>query len=185
MKRDEITPDVLKSVLDCDAEKGALFWRARESRFFGGCDKASKVSANRWNSRFVGSRAFITPDGGGYLMGKLFGINFRAHRVVYAMQNESWPKGEIDHINGVRSDNRISNLRDVSRFENSHNKTINKNNTSGQMGVRLAAGLWVAQIHFKGYKVDLGKFYDKDEAIKARKTAEIAFGYHENHGRTE
>ncbi len=185
MKKCEISVDVLNSVLMCDAEKGILLWKERPVHLFSGCARASKISAGRWNSRFAGSKAFVTNAGRGYLMGKLFGHNFKSHRVIYAMHHGRWPEGHVDHINGIRDDNRISNLRDVSRFQNAQNMTLHKNNTSGQMGVRMSRGMWLSEINVNGYHIKIGRFLEKGEAIEARKKAEISFGFHDNHGRTE
>lgn len=185
MEKHEISVGVLNSVLACDAENGVLSWRERPVHLFSGCDRDSKISANRWNSRFAGERAFVTAAGRGYLTGKLFGYKFKSHRVIYAMHHGKWPEGHVDHINGVRDDNRISNLRDVSRFQNAQNTTLYRNNTSGQMGVRMHRGLWISEIHVKGYHIKIGKFLKKADAIEARKKAETAFGFHENHGRVE
>ncbi len=93
--------------------------------------------------------------------------------------------GHIDHINGDRGDNRISNLRVVTSTENNRNKAINKNNTSGVTGVTWSKSRrkWIAQIHIGKIGKALGGFDRVEDAIAARKNAETRYGFHENHGR--
>jgi len=101
------------------------------------------------------------------------------------MATGAWPPDQIDHVNGVRTDNRIENLRSVTHAENGRNQAIPRNNTSGVMGVarRTRGKKWHAQIKVGGKQIHLGSFDDKDEAIAARAAADIEHGFHENHGR--
>lgn len=105
--------------------------------------------------------------------------------LVWLMFNGYLPKGEIDHINGIRSDNRIENLREVTRVENSRNQQIKSNNVSGAIGVRFNQHIdkWESYIKVNYKKIHLGSFNSKQSAIKARKDAEKKYGFHENHGR--
>jgi len=109
----------------------------------------------------------------------------RAHRLAWFIEFGKLPAGELDHINGNRSDNRISNLRDVTRKENSRNKCIGSLNSSGVMGVSWCKrdSVWRSQIHNGVKNICTGNFKDKFEAICSRKSAENLFGYHSNHGR--
>jgi len=72
----------------------------------------------------------------------------RAHHLVWVWATGAWPKGEIDHINGDRSDNRIENLREVTVSQNRTNKKIQSNNKSGFKWVHFCKqrGLWCAEI---------------------------------------
>ncbi|MFQ6183646.1 HNH endonuclease [Sinorhizobium meliloti] len=92
---------------------------------------------------------------------------------------------EVDHDNGVRSDNRINNLRDTSRAGNMKNKGKRKDNRSGVTGVgwHEKDRRWVAHITVGGKFRRLGGFLDKNEAIAARLKAEKELGFHEHHGR--
>ncbi len=63
------------------------------------------------------------------------GKSYREHRVIWLYVYGEWPKGCIDHIDGNRSNNRVSNLRDVSYLENQKNRKLNANNSSGMPGV--------------------------------------------------
>ena len=80
-------------------------------------------------------KAAVSRDKDGYILVGFMYKKYRAHRVAWAIHHGSWPDGEIDHINGVRDDNRIENLRCVSRHENKKNTAIPSHNTSGVVGV--------------------------------------------------
>jgi len=123
-------------------------------------------------------------DKDGYI--RLF-VNMRyiyAHRAAWLICHGSFPEIQIDHINGVRNDNRISNLREATRSQNMHNMSISKNNKSGYKGVSLhkSTGLWQAKLKSGGVIV-FRKFYKtKEEAnnalIKERKKAHGEFCNH-------
>ena len=82
----------------------------------------------------------------------------------------------VDHINKNKLDNRKSNLRICTMQENDFNKPILKNNTSGVAGVsRTKNGTWRAYISLNRKQINLGHFKNKEDAIKARKNAEIKY----------
>jgi hypothetical protein len=92
---------------------------------------------------------------------------YKAHRLIWAIVHGEFPCGHIDHINGNRSDNRISNLRVVTHQENGHNQQkMNKRNTSGYAGVcwhkRLSK--WQAGICVDNSYLYLGVFPSAEEA---------------------
>lgn len=178
-------PELLCKLLRYEPDTGKLYWRERDVDMFVDGGHTAKHSCAKWNSRFAGKEAF-TADSHGYKVGDIFDRTYKAHRVIWAIVHNEWPD-TIDHINGISDDNRIDNLRSVSQAENLRNAKRPSNNTSGVCGVvwNKAANKWQAQIG-TGYKVkNLGLFTDFDEAVAARKTAEIKYGYHENHGRNE
>ncbi|QIG74568.1 HNH endonuclease protein [Rhizobium phage RHph_Y25] len=111
------------------------------------------------------------------------GKMYLAHRIIWAIANGKWPEGQIDHINGNRSDNRLSNLRDVTPSENSRNRVVDHRNKSGVIGVIFRRNRWVSTITSECKNIHLGNFLTKEEAVLARRNAEIALGYHPNHGR--
>lgn len=121
----------------------------------------------------------------GYVIIRINNIRYRAHRLAWLCVYGHFPINEIDHINGVRSDNRIENLRDVTRKENKKNVGKYKTNTSGVNGVRWYEPLskWHAQIQIDNHKIHLGYFENLKDAIAARKSAETNFNFHINHGR--
>jgi hypothetical protein len=137
-----------------------------------------------WNAQHPHKEAFFTPNKNGYLNGYLIGILYLAHRVIWKMQTLDEPL-HIDHINGIRWDNRFSNLRSVQPSENAKNLAVSSRNTSGVMGVfwHKTNQRWNANIKHGGRLVHLGTFETQEEAIEARKKAAAEFGFHTNHGK--
>lgn len=78
----------------------------------------------------------------------------------------------VDHINRNKLDNRKSNLRFVTQRANTINKTIQKNNNTGTMGVRFRNGKWEACVWVNRKKICVGRFESKEDAIIAREKAE-------------
>lgn len=109
---------------------------------------------------------------------------YKVHRIIYLWMTGEFPKNDTDHINGNKSDNRWLNLRDATRSENSRNRRLNKNNSSGFCGVSIKEnGSWQSSIRVKGKNKILGTFEDIADAINARKQANIKYNFHPNHGR--
>ena len=122
--------------------------------------------------------------GNGYLYIHIDGRKYLSHRLAWLYMTGKFPAEQIDHINHVRDDNRIDNLRCVTNTYNQRNATKNRNNTSGVTGVSWSkvAKKWWANIWVDGKNVHLGFFVDMQDAINARKSAEVRYGYHPNHG---
>lgn len=121
----------------------------------------------------------------GYVRVKINCISYRAHRVIWLVTYGEWPDGQIDHINGVKDDNRIENLRTVSVTGNQQNQHVRVDNTSGVTGVIFDRGYWTAKIRANGKRLHLGRFKTLEAAAAARKAAELLYGFHPNHGRTD
>lgn len=121
----------------------------------------------------------------GYVKIGIDGKVYNAHRLAWLYVNGEFPENQIDHVNGVRDDNRICNLRDVTNIENHKNQKTPVNNTSGVIGVSWIKGSkkWRSKIGKEFMQIRLGEFTDKFEAICARKSAENKYEYHANHGR--
>jgi hypothetical protein len=100
------------------------------------------------------------------------------------MHYGKWPEGVIDHIDHDGTNNRISNLRDVTHTDNLRNARMSKCNKTGVKGVhKNKVGSYVATIGCgKTYRY-LGSFKRIEDAANARKNAEREMGYHENHGK--
>ncbi len=103
---DELTQDVVRTALDYSPESGVLRWRRPPSR--NATIKAGDLAG------------CINSDG--YLQVKLRGKSRIAHRLIWLYQHGVWPSGVIDHRNGVKTDNRLVNLREVSVAVNSQNR---------------------------------------------------------------
>lgn len=174
-----ISVETLRQLLHYNPDTGVLSWRIRPVSL---CkdERAWKI----WNARYAGREA-LTANSNGARQGNIFGRRVYAHRAAYALHYGAWPKDVIDHINGNPADNRIANLRAVDQRTNMLNQKERCTNTSGATGVTLFSRnqKWRAQITVNGRNKALGYFTDFDEAVKARRLAEVRFGFHPNHGR--
>ena len=161
-------------LLAYNPKTGDLFWRVRPAEMF-----PTEGRAKRWNTKYAFKKAgCVHPSG--YIIIGFAGKSWRAHRLAYALYYGRWPQDQIDHENGDRTDNRIENLRPVSRATNAKNRRMHSDNQSGVGGVfEIPSGNFRASIGNK----HLGTFDTLEEAAAARKAAEIELGYHENHGR--
>lgn len=153
-----------------DQNTGKLHWKLSKSK--------SRVPE--------GSEAGYLDKSSGYVCVTLDGKIYRAHRIIWEMFNGPIPEGmQIDHVNHIRCDNRLVNLGLVTHKENGRNVSRQKNNTSGITGVHWDKNRskWHAQIKYKGKIYGLGRFDDFFEACCARKSKELEFKFHPNHGR--
>lgn len=176
----------LRNLVSYDPASGTLTWLPRESRhFMANGAHAPEHRAALWNSRYAGTPALNSREKQGYGHGDLLGARYKAHRVAWALHYGEWPASDIDHINGDAGDNRITNLRCVSKHENMRNQKLSRANTSGIVGVtwNTLRAKWSAQIKVDGRKHHLGLFSRKADAAAARKIAERHHGFHPNHGR--
>lgn len=167
-------PDLeyIRQRLHYDPLSGKLYWKARPD------------NPKKWNDRYAGLEAFTANHGSGYKVGAVDSKNYLAHRIVWAIHYGEWPDGEIDHIDHDRANNKIENLRCVSRVENCHNMSAYKTNTSGATGVYWfgARNKWKVEIWVARKKIHIGYYEDFHEAVTARKRASEYYRFHKNHG---
>ncbi|MHC9085387.1 HNH endonuclease [Luteimonas sp. RIT-PG2_3] len=107
----------------------------------------------------------------GYIKICVDGRDYLAHRLAWMYVHGCIPDGEIDHIDGCKSNNRISNLRVVSREVNARRHPMRPNNTSGYRGVSRDWGKWKATIKVDGKRIHLGMFDDASVASEAYERA--------------
>ena len=162
-----ITLEQLQDIYICNPETGKVFrkYKSKEPR---------KVVLKPNNKGYIVHYFYI--DGTRY--------SFTEHRLIFFFANKYQPD-EVDHINGNKSDNRISNLRAADRFINCRNTKKRSDNSSGISGVsfRKDTQKWVAAVSVNGKKKYLGSFKDKEDAIAARKLALSKLsGYSDRHG---
>lgn len=174
----ELTQELLESLFDYDAGKGVLVWKERPREQFK--TKSAWASVNARNAGKIAG----TPDDTGRVSVMLFSKKRQVHRLIWTIAKGEIPE-VIDHIDGNPGNNKISNLRNVSQFINGKNCKRSKVNKSGHQGVlqRKDNRKWIAYISSSGARVHIGQFETYEEAISARKKAEIENGYHGNHGR--
>lgn len=104
----------------------------------------------------------------GYVVLGVDGKVYKAHRLVWLYVHGAWPKGQIDHMNGDKSDNRVENLRPVLQVTNSENiSRPRKDNKSGYLGVSPRGSRWQAQIRAQGKVRHLGFYSSPVEAHTA------------------
>ncbi len=120
-----------------------------------------------------------------YVLITTHGKKWRAHRLAWFYVHGELPKGQIDHINGDGTDNRIVNLRVVDARTNARNHRKSISNKSGVTGVVWfnRESKWCAQIRVDYKNIRFGLFVDFNEAVKARREAEVFYGFHPNHGK--
>ena len=170
-------PENPGKLLDYHPDTGEIFWK-----------QSSEKNAS-WNARFANKPAGVIinlkKSNTLYRYISLSGKTYPAHRIIWMIYYGVIPSGVIDHINGNGLDNRIDSLRCVTRSVNSKNAKLSSNNRSGVSGVSWheQSRKWVVRVHCDTVTKHVGEFSDFFEAVCARKSAELIYDYHANHGR--
>jgi hypothetical protein len=180
----ELTFAQVDAVLKYEPETGNLFWKERPLELFEDSRGRAKRTHLLWNRRYAGTEAFTSANRQGYKYGSIYWRLYKAHRVAWLLHHGKWPDGDIDHLNGDGGDNRISNLRDGTTSQNMLNQRRYKNNGSGVTGVswRSRNSRWAAYVDVDGKRKNLGEFRAFEDAVTARKTANIELGFSPRHG---
>lgn len=148
-KRDIITKELLYHLFEYNKSAGLLIWK----------------NAPKHNSQLTGLRAGTIVLG--YRSIKIKGLQFKEHHLIWFIETGAFPKYELDHINGLRDDNRYENLRDISKELNQQNqRSARVDNKTGFLGVSKKNGKFYAQISSKRLdkKFSLGYFDTAEEA---------------------
>ena len=141
-----------------------------------------------WGVKRRGTKGFGSVAGCvnsyGYRQIQVDGKAYKAHRLIWLYNYGKFPDNQTDHIDQNRLNNKLNNLRDVTRQENQKNRSKSKRNTSGVTGVNWhkPTGKWMAYGKVDGKQIHLGRFTDKLDAIVARKSFEAKHNFHANHG---
>ncbi len=156
---ENLTHDRVKEVLHYDPETGKFIWTAKRM----GRSASGKLAGS------------VRPDG--YLAIQIDGVLCFAHRLAWFYTHGEWPDNHIDHINRVRTDNRINNLRVASDKLNQQNRSVSKNNRSGISGIRWVGerNKWEVQIKHNRKPRYIGRYTNLADAKLAREIAEIFF----------
>lgn len=153
--RVKLTQERLKKLLRYDPETG-IFTRAH-------IDTTCPNLSARWLGKSAGGVSH-----NGYVMVHVAGVRTQAHRLAWLYMTGLWPALDIDHINGVRTDNRWANLREVTRQANLQNqRKASKNNVCGLLGVSPKRGKFQARIMVDRKQRRLGVFDTPEEAHAA------------------
>lgn len=173
----------LHECFELDADTGILVWKARPLHHF-----KTANSAKATNGQKAGKEVGFISDLGYRRVSFTWNgksLHWYQHRIVWAMYYGYWPTKSLDHIDGNRTNNVITNLREVTHQENSKNLRMPKNNTSGHMGVNWdkTRSKWKVRIQVNGKRIVIGRYINIEDAIAARQAAEIEYGFHENHGK--
>lgn len=147
VQRASITAERLRELLDYCPETGVFTWRVS----VGGMKVGARAGCR--NNR-------------GYVLIRVDGTIYVAHRLAWLFTTGCWPAEFIDHVNCDRSDNRLVNLREATHAQNQANARLPSNSTVGLKGVTRRKSRWEAQIKYCGEKKYLGLF-DTPEAAHA------------------
>lgn len=162
-----INVSFLKECLDYDPNTGLFTWKDRPEHHFKEGKYGREVICRTWNKKHSGRQAFNHENGRGYLSGAINGKNYAAHRVAYAMMTGDWPSWTIDHINGIRTDNRFCNLREATPAQQMMNATKKQKQVRGvACHSRKGKTRYSASI-----RVHLGYFDTDEEAATAYEDA--------------
>lgn len=156
-----LTYDRLREVLNYDAMTGVFTWRTKTSR---------KVIVGR-------EAGTLKPSG--YVSIRIDGKAYYAHRLAWCYAYGNWPDEEVDHIDGIKTNNRISNLRQASRKQNMENR-VQPLGASGYRGVCWleANQKWRATIVHNKKNIYLGLFDTAEEASAMYRDAAAFFHTH-------
>lgn len=142
-----------------ETSTGKLFWRY--------CNHMPK----QWNSSFAGKEAGCIAKSGYVLVSVNNSLLF-AHRVVWKLHTRNDPDGILDHINGVKNDNKINNLRIATYAQNQQNKSVSNVHGKG-VSYDSKRKKYQVQIRVNGVNVHLGRFNQVQDAKDAYRNAAI------------
>jgi hypothetical protein len=179
-KARDITQEYLKKYVTFDPVTGLFHWLQRTAEDF-----TTDNFRDRWNRDNAGKVAGWKMVHG-YWCIEFKGYRFPAHRLAWFFHYGVFPDCDIDHINNVRTDNRIANLRLATRSQNLQNAKLRSNNTSGHKNVsfRKDTGKWAVRMRkYQGKYLNIGNFDCVEDAVAAAtKARQELYKEFANHG---
>jgi hypothetical protein len=174
---DKPIDDLLSYLESCFSytEEGVIIWKIRPREHF-----ANDQSHAGWNTKFSNKPAGYVKTNYGII--SINGEDIKLHNILYILYYREKPI-MVDHINGDTLDNRKLNLRNVTKIQNSYNRKLNSNSSTGFKGVYKRYNRYTARISVNGIRKFLGDFDTPEQAYEAYKTAS-AF-YHKDYARKE
>lgn len=150
-----INLEVANALFRYDADSGRLFWKIDVMNARAG-DEAGTITGK---DGYAFYRNIV-----------LFGVRYKAHRLIWFMHHGEWPKHHIDHIDGNGLNNRMENLREATASQNMMNTRLRSDNTSGVKGVSFdkSKGKWHAYININRKRKNIGYFDTFEEAKQMR-----------------
>lgn len=154
LSRSKVTQEQLRELFTLDPDEGVFRYRVNRVRSKAG-SVAGSIHHKGWRSIMINQR------------------RYQEHHLVWLYVHGEWPVHEIDHVNGVRDDNRLSNLREADAFQQVMNCARPRTNTSGVKNVhfdRLSCKFKV-YVKCRGKRVFVGSFPTLHEASEAATNA--------------
>jgi hypothetical protein len=143
-----LTAERLRDVLHYDPGTGVFTWRMRTSRCVHVGDVAGMIHVHD-----------------GYRRIGIDGLLYKASRLAWLYTTGEFPTSGIDHVNLVRADDRLCNLREATSSQNNANAPMRKDAKSGFKGVHRRKNKWVAEIQVNGKHIHLGAFDSAERAF--------------------
>lgn len=167
-----LNQELLKSLIYYNPETGVATWLPRK-------ETTKQIAA--WNRRYAGKAlSYVDKKGAGYAQVCMVidGVQkyYLLHRLIWLYVFGEFPNGPIDHVNRIKSDNRISNLRVANRVLNGHNVKSYNTNKSGIKGVSWSkeSRKWRAVLVFNQKYMHLGLFDSIEDAKDAYIVASLS-----------
>lgn len=153
-----LTQERLKEILDYDKYSGIFTWK-------------EKINRNTIIGAIAGNL-----DPTGYIRICISGKKYRANRLAWFYEYGKWPTGLIDHIDRIKNNDKINNLRDVTFSQNNQNRTKpHPKNTTGLLGVSRSNHRFKSIIRVNKSIISLGTFATAEEAHQAYMTAKVKY----------
>lgn len=177
----QITQNQLKKLIDYCETTGEFTWKERPPELF-----KTKRALSTWNARYAGKRAGSVNKVSGYVEITVMDVFFYGHRLAWIYVYGEAPDCDIDHINHIRHDNRLCNLRMATDEQNQQNQKLSKSSSSGHTGVNWSSrkNSWIVQACHSGKRIYGGQFKNIADAVEKRAEINASLGFHENHGVT-